>query len=148
MTNSSMPSPASTRTTPQSVAHFPLWISIVVILGALLTLTGAVISKVDPTLLTNGTPMTDSARIYAGYTFARDLALAVMLLLLWVVRARRVLAGFMVLTVLIQFFDIVDDLLRGAFLLLPVVFVFALVFLLAAWRLFGRPIWQIDAWRD
>ena len=148
MTNSSMPSSASDLKTPQSVAYFPLWVSIVVILGALLTLTGAVISKVDPTLLTNGTPMTDSARIYAGYTFARDLALAVMLLLLWVVRARRVLAGFMVLTVLIQFFDIVDDLLRGAFLLLPVVFVFALVFLLAAWRLFGRPIWQIDAWRD
>jgi hypothetical protein len=93
--------------------------------------------------------MTDSARIYASYMFARDLALAVMLLLLLVVRARRMLAGFMVLTALIQFVDIVDDLFRGAFLLLlPVVFVFAIVFLLAAGRLFGRAIWHVDAWRD
>jgi len=58
------------------------------------------------------------------------------------------LAGFMVLTVLIQVVDIVDDLFRGALLLLPVVFVFAIVFLLAAGRLFGRAIWHVDAWRD
>ena len=149
MTNPGVPSPASDLKTPQSVARFPLWVSIVVILGALLTLTSAVISKVDPTLLTNGNPITASARIYADYMFARDLALAVMLLLLLVVRARRILAGFMVLTVLIQCVDIVDDLFRGAFLLLlPVVFVFAIVFLLAAGRLFGRAIWHVDAWRE
>src|SRR5262249_28497400 len=135
--------------TPQSVACIPLWVSIVVIFGALLTLASAVISKVDPTLLTNGNPMTASGRIYADYMFARDLALAVMLLLLLVVRARRMLAGFMVLTVLIQCVDVVDDLFRGAFLLLlPVVLVFAIVFLLAAGRLFGRAIWHVDAWRE
>jgi len=66
MTTPSRPSPASDLEMPQSVAHFPLWVSIVVVLGALLTLTSAVISKVDPTLLTNGNPMTDSARISAG----------------------------------------------------------------------------------
>ncbi len=144
MTNPSIPSPASDLKT----AQFPLWVSIVVILGALLTLAGAVISKVYPTFLTNGNPMTDSARIYAGYTFAQDISLAVMLLLLLGVRARRMLAGFMVLTVLIQAVDIVDDLFRGAFLLLPGVFVFAIVFLLAAGRLFGRAIRHVDAWRD
>ena len=149
MTNPGVPPPASDLKTPQSVARIPLWVSIVVILGALLTLTSAVISKVDPTLLTNGNPMTASARIYADYMFARDLALAVMLLLLLVVRARRMLAGFMVLTVLIQCVDIVDDLFRGAFLLLlPVVFVFAIVFLLAAGKLFGRAIWHVDVWRE
>ena len=149
MTTSGVPSPASDLKTPQSVAHIPLWVSIVVILGALLTLISAVMSKVDPTLLTNGNPMTDSARIYAGYMFARDLALAVMLLLLLGVRARRMLAGFMVLTVLIQLIDGVNDLFRGTFLLfLPVVFVFAIVFLLAAGRLLGRAIWHVDAWRD
>jgi hypothetical protein len=47
----------------QSYVHIPLWISIVVILGALLTATGVIISKVDPTLLTNGSPMTDAARV-------------------------------------------------------------------------------------
>lgn len=149
MTNPGVPSSAGERTPPHSVAHFPLWVSIVVILGALLTLISAVISKVDPTLLANGNPITASARIYADYMFARDLALAVMLLLLLVVRARRMLAGFMVLTVLIQCVDIVDDLFRGAFLLfLPVVFVFAIIFLLAAGRLFGRAIWHVDVWRS
>ncbi len=34
---------------PQSVMRIPLWVSLVVILGALLTATGVVISKVDPT---------------------------------------------------------------------------------------------------
>src|SRR5262245_1594490 len=144
----STPLPACDLNTPHSVARFPLWVSIVVILGALLTLSGAVISQLDPTLLTDGHPMTDSARIYAGYTFARDLSLAVMLLLLLFVRARRILAGLMVLTVLIQVVDIVNDLFRGAILLLPVVFVFAIVFLLAAGRLLGRAIWRVDAWRD
>lgn len=143
------PLPASDLKPPQSVVRIPLWVSIVVTLGALLTLSSAVISKIDPSLLTNGNPMTDSARIYADYMFARDLALAAMLLLLLVVRARRMLAGFMILTVLIQLVDIIDDLFRGTFLpLLPVVFVFAIVFLLAAGRLFGRAIWHVDAWRD
>jgi hypothetical protein len=149
MTTPGVPSPVSDLKTPQSVARLPWWVSLVVILGALFTLTSAVISKVDPTLLTNGNPLTVSARIYADYMFARDLALAVMLLLLLGVRARRMLAGFMVLSVLIQCVDIVDDLFRGTFLLLlPVVFVFAIVFLLAAGRLFGRAIWHVDAWRD
>src|SRR5437870_11315611 len=86
----------------QSVVHIPLWVTIVVILGALLTATGAIISKVDPTLLTNGSPMTDAARVYADYLFARNLPLAVMLLFLLAVKARRMLAGFMVLTALIR----------------------------------------------
>jgi hypothetical protein len=134
--------------TPQSIVRIPLWVSIVAILGAVLTATGAVISKVDPTLLTNGSPMTDAARIYADYMFARNLPLALMLLFLLAVRARRMLAGFMVLTALIQIVDVIDDLARGAFLLVPGLLVFAIVFLVGAWRLFGQPVWHGDAWRD
>ena len=148
MTNPPVPSQPGDLKTPQSVVRFPLWVSIIVILGALLTLTGAVISKVDPTLLTNGSPMTDAARIYADYLFARNLSLAVLLLLLLVVRARRMLAGFMVLIALIQLVDVVDDLVRGAFLLVPGLLVFAIVFLLGAGRLFGQAVWHVDAWRD
>jgi hypothetical protein len=133
---------------PQSVAHIPLWVSIVVILGALLTVTGAVISQVDPTLLTNGSPMTEAARVYADYMFARNLPLAVMLLFLLAVRARRMLAGFMVLTVLIQFVDVINDLARGAVVLVPGLLVFAIVFLIGAWQLFGQAFWHVDAWRE
>lgn len=63
-------------------------------------------------------------------------------------KARRVLAGFMVLIALIQIVDIVDDLFRGASLLVPGLLVFAIVFLLGARRLFGQAIWQVSAWRD
>jgi hypothetical protein len=148
MTNPSVQSQVDDLRTPQSVLRFPLWVSIVVILGALLTITGAVIGKVDPTLLTNGSSMTDAAWVYADYMFARNLALAVMLLLLLAVRARRMLAGFMVLIALIQIVDVGDDLARGAFLLVPGLLVFAIVFLLGAWRLFGQAIWRVNAWRE
>ncbi len=133
---------------PQSVVRIPLWVSIVVILGALLTATGAVISKVDPTLLTNGSSMTDAARVYADYLFARNLPLAVMLLFLLAVKARRMLAGFMVLTAFIQLVDVINDLARGAFLLVPGLIIFATVFLIGAWKLFGQAIWHLDVWRE
>ncbi len=124
----------------QSFVHIPLWISMVVILGALLTATGAIISKVDPTLLTNGSPVTDAARVYADYLFARNLSLAVMLLFLLAVSARRMLAGFMVLTAFIQLVDVINDLARGAFLLVPGLIIFSIVFLIGAWQLFGQAI--------
>jgi hypothetical protein len=123
------------------------WIYIVVILGALLTAAGAVISKADPTLLTNGSSMTDAARVYADYMFARNLSLAVMLLVLLGMRTRRMLAGLMVLVALIQVIDVLDDLARGAFVLVPGLLVFAIVFLVGAWRLFGRDVWDAEAWR-
>ena len=132
----------------QSFVYIPLWISIVVILGSLLTATGAIISKVDPTLLTNGSPMTDVVRVYADYLFARNLPLAVMLLFLLAVKARRMLAGFMVLTALIQLVDVLNDLTRGALVLVPGLIIFAAVFLIGAWQLFGQAIWHIDAWRE
>ncbi len=144
MTNPSAQSQANDLKTSPSVVRFPLWVSIVVILGALLTLTGAVISKVDPTLLTNGGPVMETARVYADYMFARNLALAVMVLLLLAIRARRMLAGFMVLIALIQLIDVGDDLARGAWLLSPGLLVFAIVFLLGAWRLFGQAVWHVD----
>ncbi len=131
----------------QPTLHIPLWVSIVVVLGALLTTVGAVISKVDPTILTNGSLMTGAARVYADYMFARNLALAMMLLFLLGIRARRMLAGFMVLIALIQIFDVVDDLARGAFMLVPGLLVFAIVFLVGARRLFGQAIWHVEAWR-
>jgi hypothetical protein len=92
--------------------------------------------------------MTDAAWVYADYFFARNLSLAVMLLFLLGVRARRMLAGFMVLTALIQLVDVINDLTRGAFVLVPGLLVFAIVFLIGAWQLFGQAFWHIDAWRE
>jgi len=54
----------------------------------------------------------------------------------------------MVLIALIQIVDVGDDLIRGAILLVPGLLVFAIVFLVGAWRLFGQAIWRIEAWRE
>ena len=43
-------------------------------------------------MLTNGDAMTGAARVYADYMFARNLPLALLLLLLLAIRARRMLA--------------------------------------------------------
>lgn len=148
MNNLSVQSQTNKLSTSQPRERIPLWVSIVVILGTLLTVTGAVISKLDPTLLTNGSAVTETARVYIDYMFARNLALAVMLLLLLVVRARKMLAGFMVLIAFIQLIDVGDDLVRGALQLVPGLLVFAIVFLLGAWRLFGSAIWHVNVWRE
>lgn len=136
------------KITDPAAAHIPWWVVIIVILGVLLTLSGAAISKVDPSLLTNNSPMTGAAWVYADYVFSRNLALAAMLLLLLAIRARRMLAGFMVLIALIQLIDMSGDIAHGDFFLVAGLLVFALVFLLGAWQLFGQPLWHRDVWRD
>ena len=129
-------------------SKYPWWISIAVMLGALLLASGAVISKVDPSLLANGDHITAATRVFADYTFARDLPLAFMLLFLLAIRARRILAGVMVLIALIQILDMINDLVRGDFLLVPVVLAFAIVFLVGASKVFGQPVWHVDPWRE
>lgn len=152
MTMSSRPGNGSAQRAgprpPHSVGHIPWWVSLVVLLGVALIVTGAVISKVDPTLLTTRSPVTDAVRVYADYLFARNLAIALLLVFLLVVKAQRMLAGFMVLTALIQLLDVLNDLARGDWILVPGLVVFALVFLLGATRLFGQAIWRVEAWRE
>ena len=58
------------------------------------------------------------------------------------------LAAFMILIALIQIFDVIDDLARGALLLVPGLLVFAIVFLVGAWQLFGQAIWHVNVWRN
>lgn len=92
--------------------------------------------------------MTDAARVYTDYLFARNISLTIMLLLLLTARARRMLAGFMVLMALIQCFDVLNDLLSRDFLLVPGLLVFAIVFLFGASQLFGQGFWHSSAWHE
>lgn len=55
------------------------------------------------------------------------------------------LAGFIVLTSFIQLVNMIIDLARGALLLFPGLLVFAIVFLVGAWRLFGQAVSHVDA---
>jgi len=57
------------------------------------------------------------------------------------------LAGLMVLVALMQVIDVLDDLARGACVLVPGLLAFAMLFLVGAWRLLGRDVWDVEAWR-
>ena len=71
-----------------------------------------------------------------------------MLVTLLALRARRMLAGLMVLIALVQVIDAVVDTTTGRASLLPIALVFAAAFLLAASRLFGQAFWTLSNWRD
>ena len=58
------------------------------------------------------------------------------------------LAGLMVLTACIQILDVINDLARGDFQLVPGLIVFAIVFMVGVWQLFGQPLWHAAGWRD
>ena len=140
---------------PQSdVTHdtspsIPWWVAAIVIVGALLTAAGALFALVRPeTLLEAGQHMNAAAHIYAGYLISRGLALALMLLTLLALRARRMLASLMVLIALIQVIDAVVDATTGRASLLPIALVFAAAFILGASRLFGQAFWTLDNWQD
>jgi hypothetical protein len=147
MENPSLPARTPQLETAQASTRIPLWVAIVVVLGALLTMMGALIGKLNPGLLASGPVTVEAVRVYADYMFARNLALALMLFFLLALRARRMLAGFMVLIALIQVIDLGDDLARGAFVLVPGLLVFVIVFLAGAWMLFGGAIWRARVWR-
>ncbi len=138
--------PDPTPATPPSI---PWWVAAIVIVGALLTAAGGIFALARPeTLLEAGQHMNAAAHVYAGYLISRGLALALMLLTLLALRARRMLASLMVLIALVQVIDAVVDATTGRASLLPIAVVFAAAFLLGATRLFGQAFWKLSNWRD
>lgn len=92
--------------------------------------------------------MNDAAYVYAGYLISRNLALAIVLLVLLAMGAKRMLAGVMVLVALIQLIDAVVDVTTGRAALLPVILLLGAAFLIGASRLLNQPFWNVAAWRD
>lgn len=111
---------------------WPLWPSAIVIVGALLTATGAVLA-----LLASGEHLNKAGHDYADYFATRNLAIAALLLVLLAARARRVLVVVMLLTASIQLLDLVSASLTGRAGLIPIDLCYAAAFLLAAARLEG-----------
>lgn len=130
-------------------SRWPVWIYLVVGLGACLMIMGAVIALVNPAMLASGGGEINFAvHVYAGYLVARNLALAAMLMIMLGLRARAALSSLMVLTAFIQLLDAGMDSLEGRWALLPGILVFAIVFFLGAARLSGQAFWRREAWRD
>ena len=90
--------------------------------------------------------MNSAAQVFAGYFAARNLAMAVLLLLLAIMRAGRALGHVLALVGLIQLFDCVLDCLEGRWTIAPGVLILGVLFLLAASKLCGQPFWKRQAW--
>lgn len=112
-------------------------VDIVVILGALLIGAAGLASIFAPQVVltavgVSGVPINAGTEIFARYTGARDVALAVMLLILVAARSRRVLAGLVVATALANALDCVFDLVAQRWPAAPGPFSFAVLYLAAA----------------
>lgn len=123
-------SPAATTRT------LPWWLTVIVIIGALLTATGAVLA-----IFASGEHLNAAGHNYADYFITRNLAVAVMLLVTLALRARRVLAALMILTALIQFLDAVTAIATARLGLVPIDLIFAAVFTFGAACLSGSRPW-------
>jgi hypothetical protein len=123
------------------------WVRIVVIVGAFLMGTGAALALVDPAMLVGrASQMNSAAQVFAGYFAARNLAMAVLLLVLAIMRAGRALGHVLALVGLIQLFDCALDCLEGRWTIAPGVLILGVLFLLAASKLCGQPFWRRQAW--
>jgi hypothetical protein len=127
----------------------PWWLSVAVVLGALLTAAGAVIALAHPSMLVSPHDQINGAvHIYAGYLAARNLAISALLLILLIIGARRALGNLMALVGLIQLLDVCMDVAEGRWAVIPVVLALGLVFLIGSARLSGGyPFWRIEAWK-
>lgn len=125
----------------------PRWVAPIVIPGALLLATGAVIALVNPAMLAAG-EINGSVHVYAGYLAARNLALALLLVVTLGMGARRPLSTLMVLTAVIQLFDAIMNCIEGRWPLIPGILIFAVAFLFGASRATGYPFWSLAAWCD
>lgn len=126
------------------------WIFIVVLCGAILMAMGAGIALLHPALLVSPhDEINNAVRIYAGYLFARNAALAILLIALLLMGARRALGNLVALVGFIQLLDVCVDIAENRWAVAPGVFLFGLVFLLAAARLSdGHPFWKLEAWKS
>ncbi len=118
-------------------------VDIVVVLGALLMGAAGLTSIFAPQVFliavgVSGEPINAGTEIFARYTGARDVALAVMLLILLAVRSRRVLAGLVVATALANALDCALDLVAQRWPAALGPFLFAILYLAAAVWLFRQ----------
>ncbi len=125
----------------------PIWVKVVVVLSSLLMGLGAVIALVQPAMLVGPhAEINQAVRVFAGYLTSRNLTLAVMLLVLLAVGARRALGNLAAVVGVIQLVDFMVDCGEGRWTVAPGVLVLGILLLVAAARISGQPFWRRAAW--
>jgi hypothetical protein len=129
-------------------AALPLWLVAIVAIGSVLMIVGACLALFRPQmLLSPNQEITPGIHVYAGYLVSRNLALGLMLLVAWSLRARAALSTLMVLYACIQFLDAAADCVEGRWTIVPGILVLGVLFLIGAARVSGHPFWNLKAWR-
>jgi hypothetical protein len=127
----------------------PWWLRTIVVAGALLMVTGALIALLHPVLLVSPHDEINGAvHIYAGYLASRNLGLAIMLVAAMSLRATGMLNTLMLLTAFTQLLDAGIDCLEGRWVVIPGVVLIGLLFFVGAARLSRYPFWKLEAWRQ
>ena len=142
------PAPLTNSLAAQPATNpFPWWLQATVLLGALLMTAGALIALLNPAMLVSPHDEINAAvHIYAGYLFSRNAALAVLLVVSMLIRARRTLNTLVLLTAFIQLLDAAVDCAEGRWVIVPGIVLVGLLFLFASARLTGHPFWRKEAW--
>jgi hypothetical protein len=125
----------------------PAWANVVVVIYAILMAAGGVIAMAKPELLVGPhAQINDAVRTYAGYLTARNLTLAVLLLVLLMVGARRALGNLVAVVGLIQFVDFCVDCAEARWTVAPGVLVLGILLLVTAAPISGSAFWTRAAW--
>ena len=123
-------------------------VTVVVIAGAAVVLAGGLLAWFNPgQLLPPNTPIGTGTHLYAARMAARALPLGLALLLLLALRARKMLAGLLVLVAVIEVGDCVSAVVYRDWVELPGALV-TVAFIWAASALLGAPCWTARAWRS
>ena len=137
----------NTAASPAATAPIPWWLRAVVILGALLMAAGAVLALIHPAMLVSShDEINEAVHIYAGYLASRNMALAIMLIALLSLSAKRALSNLMFLVALIQLLDACIDSAEHRWPIVPGVLFLGLIFLFGASRLSKDPVWKSEFW--
>jgi hypothetical protein len=145
--NDPFPPMTMAAVSPAATAPIAWWLRAVVILGALLMTAGAVLALLHPAMLVSPhDEINEAVHIYAGYLASRNMALAIMLIVLLSLSAKRALSNLMFLVALIQLLDACIDCAEARWPIVPGVIFLGLVFLFAAARLSNYPSWKKEFW--
>jgi hypothetical protein len=133
----------------RSNAFIPVWLTAIILIGTLLIAAGGAIAPLHPEMLTSPHEVMNGAvHVYASYLASRNISIAIMLIALLLIRARRALSQLMVLVALVQGIDACMDCLDGRSAIVPGILVFGALFLVGAAKLCGYPCWKANAWID
>ena len=116
----------------------------VVVLGAVVNGVVGALSLIAPRTFLGAVgqpdePLSAGVQVFAAYTGTRDLAVALLLLVLLAARSTRLLAGVVLLVALTNTLDGLDALASQRWAQVPGAFVFAVVFTAVAIWLLRRP---------